>query len=273
MPAAAFKDKVVVITGGARGIGAALARKLQALGARVAIADLDANTVQAVAGEIGCLGLQCDVTREAEINACVDQVTHVLGPIDVFVSNAGLFCGQPSHAASASDEVWMRNWMVHVMAHVYAARAVLPAMLERRSGSLINVTSAAGLLNQIGDAAYSATKHASLSFAESLAIAHGDAGIQVSAVCPQYVATPLIGLADKDAATSAGLLTADEVASVIVEGVAGGRFLILPHPEVAGFAQRRAQDHDQWIDGMRRLQSKSLEQLGAAHMTELYRLD
>ncbi len=268
-----FEGKTVLITGGASGIGEALARRLRAAGAQVALADRDEAAARRVAEEIGCLGLPCDVTREADILACVARVGADLGPVDMFVSNAGVFLGQPEHAASAPDEVWMRNWMVHVMAHVYAARAVLPEMLARGSGCLVQVASAAGLLNQIGDAAYSATKQAAVSFAESLAITHADAGLQVSVVCPQYVATPLIGMQAADAARAARLLTADEVAAVVLAGVAAGQFLILPHPEVSAYAQQRAADHDRWIDGMRRLRTRSLAKLGPAHLAELYRLD
>lgn len=268
-----FRDKVVVITGGASGIGMALARAVLAKGAKTVLFDIDKREVEAIAEQLGCLGLACDVTREADLRMCIGQVTDRLGDIDVFVSNAGIFTGQPGHAASAADAVWMQNWSLHVMAHVYAARILLPEMLARGSGYFVNVASAAGLLNQIGDAAYSATKHAAVSFAESLAISHGDAGIGVSVVCPQYVATPLIGMSEADYGSYAGLLTADDVAQSIVAGVTAGRFRILPHPDIAQFALQRSKDHDRWIEGMQRLQAKSLSALGAAHMAELYRLD
>ncbi|WP_299501526.1 SDR family NAD(P)-dependent oxidoreductase [uncultured Roseobacter sp.] len=267
-----FSNKTVVITGGASGIGFALAALLSAKGAKVAIADLDADAVQTAAAHIGCLGMPCDVTDESRVQSLVTSVSEKLGEIDIYVSNAGVFHGQPDHAASATDDVWMRNWSVHVMAHVYAARALLPQMLKRGSGYFINVTSAAGLLNQIGDAAYSATKQAAVSFAESLAITHGDAGIGVSVVCPQYVATPLIGLQDADAQTRPGLLTAEQVAQSILKGVEAGQFRILPHPEVARFAEMRAQNHDGWIEGMQRLRAKSLAKLGAERVAELYRI-
>lgn len=268
-----FDGKTVVITGGASGIGAALARAVRAKGARVAIADRNAATVMDAAEEMSCLGLVCDVTVEAEIEACIREATAALGQIDVFVSNAGIFAGQDGHAASASDDVWMQNWMVHVMAHVYAARILLPEMLARGSGYFVNVASAAGLLNQIGDTAYSASKHAAVSFAESLAISHGAQGIGVSVVCPQYVATPLIGMTSTDAHGRPILLTAEEVAQSIVRGIEKDRFLILPHPEVAQYAQRRAQDHGRWIDGMRHLQEKSVSELGEEQKAALYRLD
>lgn len=267
-----FEGKKVVITGGASGIGAALATLLCEKGAQVAIADQNEDLVELAASQIGCLGFVCDVSQEEQIQHLVRDVSDALGAIDIFVSNAGLFGNQPDHAASAPNEVWAQNWSVHVMAHVYAARALLPEMLERGSGYFINVASAAGLLNQIENAAYSATKHAAVSFAESLAITHGDAGIGVSLVCPQYVATPLIGLDDLDAKAADGLLTARDVSHAIVNGVEAEQFMILPHSEVAEFAQFRMRDHDAWITGMRRLRAKSLNQLGPDHAAELYRL-
>lgn len=267
-----FSNKTVVITGGASGIGAALAQAVQAKGARVAIADRSAGALDQAAERIGCLGVVCDVASETAIRSCIQQVEAALGSIDVFVSNAGVFEGQPDHAASATDAVWMRNWQLHVMAHVYAARALLPGMLARRSGYFVNVASAAGLLNQIGDAAYSASKHAAVSFAESLAITHGSAGIGVSVVCPQYVATPLIGLEGDVAPASDMLLTADEVAESIVAGVESREFLILPHPDVADYARRRAADQTRWLKGMQRLQSRALDRLGPEQIAHLYRL-
>ncbi|MDW4498053.1 SDR family NAD(P)-dependent oxidoreductase [Sulfitobacter sp. D35] len=267
-----FESRTVVVTGGASGIGAALARRFAKAGARVCIADHDAAGARAVAGEIGGLGVTCDVTREEAVRSLVDEVRTKLGPVDIFVSNAGVARGQPGHAVSADDDVWTLNWRLHVMAHVYAARALLPEMIARRSGHLVSVASAAGLLNQIGDAAYSATKHAAVSFAESLAISHGDDGIDVSVVCPQYVATPLIGLASGDADDVPGLLTAEEAAAVIVEGVAKKRFLILPHPQVADYAALRARDPEAWIAGMRKLRRRTAAADGSLDAAALYRL-
>jgi NAD(P)-dependent dehydrogenase (short-subunit alcohol dehydrogenase family) len=250
-------DKVVVVTGGASGIGAALALQFKASGAHVCISDRDATALEATSKRIGCAGVACDVTVEADILSLIDHVTRTLGPIDIFVSNAGIISGQQTHVASASNENWLQNWSVHVMAHVFAARALLPQMLARGEGYFINITSAAGLLNQIGDAAYSASKHAAVSFSESLLIEHGSEGIGVSVVCPQYVATPLIGLGDADADHHPSLLSADEVASVIISGMKEGHFLITPHPEVRKYARNRAIDHDGWIKGMQRLRAKA----------------
>ena len=267
-----FDGAKVVITGGGSGIGAALARRAAQAGAQVFICDLNGDKAAEVAQPTGGHSAGCDVADEAAVQNMIAQAKQALGGIDIYVSNAGLGRGEPSHAASASNDVWMLNWQVHVMAHVYAARALLPDMIERGSGHLVNVASAAGLLNQIGDAAYSATKHAAVSFAESLAISHGGDGVGVSVVCPQYVATPLLGLSDTDAAEKGSLLTADDVAAAVVSGVEAGKFLILSHPEVQAYVQHRAQDHDRWITGMQMLRAKAQEQFGEVTPETLYQL-
>ena len=267
-----FDGKCMVITGAGSGIGAALARRAASLGARVCVSDIDADRADAVAEEIGGLSQPCDVRDETQVQALIARAGDAFGPVDIHVSNAGLGRGEPGHAASAPDAVWTLNWQVHVMAHVYAARALLPGMIARGSGYLVNVASAAGLLNQMGDAAYSATKHAAVSFAESLAITHGHQGIGVSVVCPQYVATPLLGLGDADAASRASLLTADDVARAITDGMAAGRFLILPHPVVRDYAAQRGQDHDRWITGMRMLRAKAVDTFGEVRADTLYKL-
>lgn len=264
--------KTVVITGGASGIGEALVRAMAQAGARVLIADLNAAAAQALAGEVGGVGMACDVTKEADIQAVVAEADARFGGVDIFVSNAGLGRGESSHAASASNEDWQLNWDVHVMSHVYAARAVLPAMIERGDGYLVNMASAAGLLSQIGDAAYSATKHAAVSFAESLAIAHADDGVKVSVICPQYVATPLIGLRAEDAANTPALRTPEQVAQTVMDGIADERFLILPHEEVAQFVNLRAMDRERWLQGMRGLRAKALREFGELKLTEFYKL-
>ena len=267
-----FQDKVIVVTGGASGIGAAMVRKFAALGARVCVADLNMDAAQGLADQVGGMAMRCDVTNEGDIVALCNGVTATMGPVDVFVSNAGLGRGQPSHAASASNDTWLLNWNVHVMAHVYAARALLPQMIERGSGYFVNVASAAGLLNQIGDAAYSATKHAAVSFAESLAISHGGDGIGASVLCPQYVATPLIELSDADAAGHASLMTADDVAQATIDGINGKQFRILSHPVVSEYVKVRAIDPDGWLEGMRRLKAKAERELGQAGIKDFYKL-
>ncbi|MEQ8294771.1 MAG: SDR family oxidoreductase [Roseovarius sp.] len=267
-----LNDKTAIVTGGARGIGAAMARRFAAEGARVVVADLDGAAARATAATFGGMGLACDVTKESDIQQLVQTTEAEYGPVDLFCSNAGLALGEPTHAASAGNADWTRAWEVHVMAHVYAARALLPGMIDRGSGYLLQMASAAGLLNQIGDAAYSATKHAAVSFAESLAITHGRDGIRVSVICPQYVATPLLGYDAADAADHPGLLSPDAVADTVVEGIARESFLILPHPEVARFAAFRSADHDKWLEAMRTLRARVLDEAGTADLRKMHTL-
>ena len=253
------KDKVVVVTGGANGIGEALCRRFVKEGARgVALADIDADRVKAVAGELDALGIRADVTSEADIANLVEQTETALGPIDLFCSNAGIISddGPGWTAASCPNEVWQKSWEIHVMAHVYAARAVLPGMIARGEGYLLNVASAAGLLNQIGSAPYSATKHAAVGYAEALAITHGRDGIKVSVVCPQAVRTQMVKGAEDGSASVDGILEPADVAESVIQGLAEESFLILPHPEVKTYFQRKASDYDRWINGMIRFRDK-----------------
>ncbi|APE45136.1 short-chain dehydrogenase [Sulfitobacter alexandrii] len=267
-----FDGRSVVITGAGSGIGAAIAREAAAKGARVCVSDIDGDKAAVVAKEISGIAVACDVTDEAAVGRLIAEAQEAHGPVDIYVSNAGLGRGDPGHAASQSNADWLLNWNVHVMAHVYAARVLLPDMIARGSGYLVNVASAAGLLNQIGDAAYSATKHAAVSFAESLAITHGADGIGVSVVCPQYVATPLLGMQDTDANAGASLLTAHDVAQAVIDGVEAERFLILSHPAVHDYALHRAKDHDRWIKGMQMLRAKALDTFGEIRLQEFYKL-
>jgi len=236
-----FAEKSVVVTGGAQGIGAALVARFRRAGARVAVLDLQ-KTAEAD------LSLICDASNERALMSAIKKVEKALGSVDIFVSNAGVL--SKSRDPLGSDSDWESCWRVNVMAHVYAARAVLPGMVARGSGWIVNVASAAGLLNQIGDAAYSATKHAAVSFSESLAITHGADGVGVSVVCPQYVATPLIGLSDADAEGSNSLLTADEVAACITQASIDEKVMVFPHDAVHGGAGLRALDHDRRIAGV-----------------------
>jgi NAD(P)-dependent dehydrogenase (short-subunit alcohol dehydrogenase family) len=264
--------KTVILTGGASGIGAALARQLAAAGGRVVIADRDLEGAIVLAEQIGAVAMPCDVTREADIQRVVAETEALHGPVDIFISNAGLGRGDPGHAASAPDEDWLLNWNVHVMSHVYAARAVLPGMIERGEGYLVNMASAAGLLCQIGDAAYSATKHAAVSFAESLYIAHRDEGVRVSVICPQYVATPLTGLDTAEAGQRASLLTPDDAAGAIMAGIASEDFLILTHPVVKEYVALRGTDPERWLAGMRVLRAKAQQEFGRVHPLDIYKL-
>ena len=266
--------KVAVVTGGGHGIGRALCRRLAQDGANVVVADIESDAAESVAVEIGGTAISTDVSREDSLVAMIDRVEAEIGPIDLFVSTASVAFGDAeSGAASAegglrpADDRWDICWNVNVMAHVYAARALLPRMTGRGGGYLVSVASAAGLLSQIGDAAYSATKHAAVAFAESLAITHGDDGIRVSVVCPQAVATRLIGIEDDADAGDGGfggndvdgILPPEAVADCIVDGISAGRFLILPHPQVTTYLRRKAGDYDRWVGGMRKFRHRLLE--------------
>lgn len=268
-----IENKVAVVTGGAGGIGSALCNALAAKGAKVVVSDLDLEAAQSVAKECGGMAVQCDVSSEQAIQNLINAAESQLGPIDLFCSNAGFGVGEPSHAASASNDVWQKNWELHVMAHVWAARALLPAMVERGDGYLLNVASAAGLLVQVGDAAYSATKHAAVSFAESLAITHGDDGIKVSVVCPQYVNTNILAVSeDERKQEMQGVITPQECADCIVLGIENETFIILPHEEVSEFYKHRATDPGRWISGMRRYRASLLDEKGRIDFRKIFGL-
>jgi NAD(P)-dependent dehydrogenase (short-subunit alcohol dehydrogenase family) len=246
--------KHAVVTGGANGIGRALARRFAAEGARVTVADLDLERASEVASEIDGLAFATDVSDEVSIRALVERAERERGPIDLFCSNAGIgFFG----GIEVANEDWQKIWDVNVMAHVYAARAVLPSMLERGAGYLLNTASAAGLLTQIDSACYSATKHAAIGFAEWLAVTYGDRGISVSVICPQAVRTAMTadfengGVAGID-----GMLEPEEVADCTVEALDEERFLILPHPTVEKYLQNKIGNYDRWLAGMRRLRAR-----------------
>ncbi len=256
-----LKGKTVVVTGAASGIGRGLASRFRQEGVRgLIVADVNAERIAAVAAELDALGVVCDVSREDDIRRLVAAAEAHSGPIDLFCSNAGIIRADPDpeNAASASDEAFDLCWRIHVMAHVYAARALLPGMIARKSGYLLNTVSAAGVLSQIGSATYSTTKHAAIGFAESLAITHNDHGIRVSVLCPQAVRTGMLGdLGEKSAAAVDGILSPEQVAECVVQGLAEERFLILPHPRVAEYMQRKSSDYDRWLAGMARLRAKS----------------
>lgn len=254
-------NKVVVVTGGADGIGAALCRRFAKEGAKVVVvADRNGDGAAAVAREIGGEAVTLDVSDGEAMAAMVADIEARHGGVDLFCSNAGVGDGDPDkqNAASSPDAVWLRAWNVNVMAHVHAARAVIPGMQVRGGGYLLNTISAAGLLSQIGGAVYSTTKHAAVGFAESLAITHGHDGIKVSILCPQGVDTAM--LRQGDAASQPqnldGVMTPDEVAESVVQGLAAETFLILPHPVVLTYMQRKTGDYDRWLGGMRRLRAK-----------------
>lgn len=251
------KDKIVVVTGAADGIGRALAFGAHARGAKhVVCADRDVAGAEAVAKAVGGTALACDVGKDADICRVVHDVETRIGPIDLFCSNAGIGGNrsEPGNAASVSNDGWQRAWDVNVMSHVFAARTLLPLMIARGGGYLLNTVSAAGLLNQIGSAVYATTKHAAVGFAENIAISHRDQGIRVSILCPQAVDTTLLRAAGKGAQHVDGVLTADQCADAAFEGIEAQRFCILPHPMVAGYMQKKTADYDRWIGGMAKFQ-------------------
>jgi NAD(P)-dependent dehydrogenase (short-subunit alcohol dehydrogenase family) len=256
-----IRDSVVVVTGAGSGIGAALARRFARDGATaVVVSDRDAAAAQAVAGEIDAVADGADVTSEQAVAALVARTEERFGRIDLFCSNAGIGTGE---GIDGPDEVWRQAFDVHVMAHVYAARAVLPGMLERGSGYLLNTASAAGLLTSPGDAPYTVTKHGAVALAEWLAVHYRDRGIGVSVLCPFGVATPLLmqplaegNAAARAVAASGEIITPEQVADAVVAGLGAERFLILPHPQVGTFWAQKASDPDRWLAGVRRLLSR-----------------
>jgi NAD(P)-dependent dehydrogenase (short-subunit alcohol dehydrogenase family) len=249
------RDKVIVVTGAASGIGRALVERFVRDGARhVVVADLDATGATAVADRLGSVtsAVRVDVTDGAAIARVVDETETSRGPIDLWCSNAGVLPidPDPDNAASAPDAAWSLAWGVNVMAHVYAARALLPRMIARGGGYFLHTVSAAGLLSQIGSAPYSTTKHAAIGFAESLAITHRDHGIRVTVVCPQAVDTAMIVGKSMNGADVDGVATAEHVADCAVDGIARETFLVLPHPSVATYAAKKTESYDRWIGGM-----------------------
>ena len=243
----------MVVTGGASGIGRALARRFRAEGARgIALADLQEEAVKDAAGEIDALAVPCNVADEADIARLVAAAEEAFGPIDVFVSNAGIV---RMGGVDAPDAEWRQNWDIHVMAHVYAARAVAPKMAARGCGYLVNTASAAGLLSHVDSATYSVTKHAAVAFAEWLSIAYGDRGVRVSVLCPQAVRTAMLTGRDEGIASLDGVLEPEEVAESVIEAMEREVFLILPHAEVQGYMQHKAADRERWLRGMRKLRA------------------
>jgi NAD(P)-dependent dehydrogenase (short-subunit alcohol dehydrogenase family) len=265
-----LSGKVAVVTGGASGIGRALARRFARDGARgIAVADLDADGAQAVASEIGenagkaAVGIGCDVSRPEQVEDLIDETEKAFGrPVDLFCANAGV--GQGT-GLDTPEDVWEQAFDVNVRAHVYAARLLVPGWLERGEGYFLSTASAAGLLTQIGSAPYSVTKHAAVAFAEWLAVTFGSRGIGVSCLCPMGVNTNMLnagldmtdreGLGARVVAATGEVLEPEDVADAVVEGLREERFLILPHPEVLEFFRRKGSDYDRWIAGMQRLQA------------------
>jgi NAD(P)-dependent dehydrogenase (short-subunit alcohol dehydrogenase family) len=258
--------QIVVVTGGANGIGRALCEALHAAGAaKVVVVDLDLAGAEAVAASIGGAAFKCDVGHEANIRHVIEATEQKFGPIALFCSNAGIgggFDPLSENAGGISDEPFAKSWAIHVMAHVYAARHLIPRMKARGGGYFLNTISAAGLLSQVGSPAYSTTKHAAVGFAENLAISHKADGIRVSILCPQGVDTNMLRSIPKGPQSGDGDLTPEQVAKDALAGVEQETFLILPHPQVLGYMRKKTENYDRWIAGMAKIQASIREAHG-----------
>lgn len=246
-----LKDKVIVVTGGASGIGRAMATRFLNEGARqVVIADLNEEGLKAVADEIGARAITTDVSDEDAVINLIRTTEDAYGQIDLLCNNAGIgLSGGPE----VDNAGWEKIWQINVMAHVYAARAALPAMLARSDGYILNTASAAGLLSQVGSAPYAVTKHAAVGFAEWLAISYGDRGLKVSVLCPQAVRTAMTAGSEDGVAAQDGMMEPEVLCDSVVKAIEAESFVILPHPEVLGYMQKKSADYDRWIRGMKRL--------------------
>jgi NAD(P)-dependent dehydrogenase (short-subunit alcohol dehydrogenase family) len=246
-----IKDRIVVVTGAASGIGRALAQRFAKDGAkRVICSDINAEGVKAVAAEVGGRAFVTDVSKEDDIRTMIETVEAEEGPIDLFCSNAGIGYGG---GAEVSDARWQRIWDINLMAHVWAARHLVPRMAARGGGYLLNTASAAGLLSQVGSAPYAVTKHAAVALAEWLSITHGDDGIKVSVLCPQAVRTAMTAGNPDGVASVDGMIEPEEAADACVKAIAAETFLVLPHPQVLDYMRRKTDNYDRWLGGMRKL--------------------
>jgi NAD(P)-dependent dehydrogenase (short-subunit alcohol dehydrogenase family) len=246
-----IKDRIVVVTGAASGIGRALAQRFAKDGAKLVVcADLNGEGCAATAKEVGGRAFTVNVAHEADIAGMIETVERENGPIDLFCSNAGIGIGG---GAEVSDERWQRIWEINVMSHVYAARHMIPRMIARGGGYLLNTASAAGLLSQVGSAPYAVTKHAAVALAEWLSLTHGDDGIKVSVLCPQAVRTAMTAGNPDGVASVDGMLEPEDAAEACVRAIEAETFLVLPHPQVLEYMRRKTADYDRWLGGMRRL--------------------
>lgn len=246
--------KVAIVTGGASGIGAGIAKRFIAEGARgVVVADVNLARAEGVAKDIGAIAMRCDVSREADIQALVAATRQHYGQVDIYISNAGILGDLGGFALE--DPLWQSMWEIHGMAHVWAARAVVPEMVARGEGYFLVTASAAGLLSVVESAPYAVTKHAALAFAEWLRIAYGRRGVRVSCLCPQSVQTDMIS-GDGGSAALDGILTPEQVAAEVVSVMRDEKFLVLPHPEVAQYFRNKSENYDRWIGGMQKMFAK-----------------
>lgn len=248
-----LRDKIVVITGAGSGIGRALAVRFKAEGAKCIVAvDVDTQSAQATAELVSGVAMTADVAVEADVQRAIERTESEIGPIDLFCSNAGIGLGE---CLNSANHEWQISWDVNVMAHVYASRHLVPRMVARGGGYFLNTASAAGLLNQIGGAAYGVTKHAAVGFGEWLAIHHKHQGIKVSMLCPQAVRTPMIENENDSsaAAMSNGVIEPEELTESVIEGLREETFMILPHPIVLEYMRNKTSNYDRWIGGMSRL--------------------
>jgi NAD(P)-dependent dehydrogenase (short-subunit alcohol dehydrogenase family) len=246
-----LKDRIIVVTGAAGGIGRALAQRFAHEGPKLIVcADRDEAGAKATAEMVGGVAFKVDVAVEADIKALIETVEADHGPIDLFCSNAGIGVGG---GAETPNEDWQRIWDINVMAHVWAARYLVPLMAARGGGYLLNTASAAGLLSQIGSAPYAVTKHAAVGLAEWLAITHGDQGIKVSVLCPQAVRTAMTAGNPDGVASVDGMMEPETLAEMVVPAIEAEQFLILPHPQVLDYMRNKTADYGRWIGGMRKL--------------------
>ncbi len=246
-----IKDKIIVVTGAGSGIGRALVERFMAEGARhVIAADINEDNAAKTAQDFGCTAMTANVGRDADVKQLIERTEDECGPIDLFCSNAGLGAGA---SEQSPDDEWQISWDVNVMSHVYAARHLVPRMIERGHGYFLNTASAAGLLNQVGGAAYGVTKHAAIGFGEWIAMTYKHKGIKVSMLCPQAVRTAMTANTEDagvSAAAADGMIEPEAVAQSVIEGLAEESFLILPHPQVIDYMQRKTENYDRWIGGM-----------------------
>jgi NAD(P)-dependent dehydrogenase (short-subunit alcohol dehydrogenase family) len=261
LPAVRLAGAGVIVTGAARGIGAALARAFAAEGARVVVNDVDADAARALAEELGAFAVLGDAATETGVSLLVGSARELLGSIDVYCANAGI---GPAGTEQAPENVWSAAWDINVMAHVRAARELVPGWLERGSGCFVSTVSAAGLLTMLGSAPYAVSKHAALAFAEWLAATYRHRGVRVHAVCPQGVRTRMLEESGPggQALLAANAIEPEQVAQAVIRGLSEDKFLILPHPDVAEYYAARAADPDRWLGGMNKLQRGIEEQLG-----------